>query len=94
MANGAGKPAARIKDPTVHGGAITAGEPTVVIGGSPAARVGDAHTCPKHGGGPISAGSTTVNIAYKPAARVGDPATCSGPPDAIASGCQSVSIGG
>ncbi|HOZ08825.1 MAG TPA: PAAR domain-containing protein, partial [candidate division Zixibacteria bacterium] len=41
-----GKPAARMGDMTVHGGAIVVGEPTVLIGGLPAARVGDMHTCP------------------------------------------------
>ena len=89
-----GKPAARQQDATAHGGVITSGEPSVIIGGSPAARVSDAHSCPKHGGGPVASGSSTVNIGYKSAARVGDQATCSGPPDSIASGCESVRIGG
>ncbi len=34
-------PAARITDITAHGGSIVLGEPTVLIGGLPAARVGD-----------------------------------------------------
>ena len=33
--------AARIGDPTSHGGSIVAGFPTVLIGGMPAARVTD-----------------------------------------------------
>src|SRR5262245_23898607 len=95
-----GKPAARIKDRTEHGGAIAAGEPTVIIGGLAAARISDPHSCPAcegakpHVGGPIAAGSSTVNIGGKPAARVGDRATCNGPPDAIAAGCDTVNIGG
>ncbi len=54
-----GRPAARMGDMTAHGGVITLGFPTVLIGGQPAARVGDLHTCPMvtgivpHVGGPI-----------------------------------------
>lgn len=95
------KPAARVGDPTVHGGIIIPpGAPTVLIGGQPAARVGDMHTCPlvngvvPHVGGPITVGSATVFIAGLPAARAGDVATCTGPPDAIAIGCPTVLIGG
>src|SRR3989304_4339668 len=40
-----GKPAARLGDPTVHGGSIVVGCPTVLIGGMPAARMGDMATC-------------------------------------------------
>jgi uncharacterized Zn-binding protein involved in type VI secretion len=95
--------AARMGDTTAHGGAITAGCPTVLIGGQPAARAGDMHTCPlvtpgvppiPHVGGPIILGSTTVLIGGQPAARIGDMVTCSGPPDAIVSGCVTVLIGG
>ena len=88
-----GQPAARLGDQTAHGGVITApGCPTVLMGGKPAARMGDMHTCPMvtpgtppvpHVGGPILAGSVTVLIGNMPAARVGDQATCTGPPDAI-----------
>lgn len=97
-----GKPAARMGDQTSHGGVITVGEPTVLIGGMAAARVGDMHTCPMqtpgtppipHVGGPITLGSMTVMIAKKPAARVGDMCTCTGPPDSIAMGCNTVLIG-
>lgn len=93
-------PAARLGDTTAHGGVIVAGEPTVLIGGAPAARVGDMHTCPipggpppPHVGGPIILGSFTVLIGGKPAARVGDMCTCTGPPDTIAMGCNTVLIG-
>ena len=78
-----GKPAARVGDmhlcpkvepgPTPHvgGPVLPPGEPTVLIGGMPAARVGDKLVCI----GPpdtISAGSATVLIGGKPAARMGD----------------------
>lgn len=93
-------PAARLGDTTAHGGVIVAGEPTVLIGGAPAARVGDMHTCPipggpppPHVGGPITLGSFTVLIGGKPAARVGDMCTCTGPPDSIVMGCTTVLIG-
>lgn len=77
-----GAPAARITDmhvcpmttgpvPHVGGPILPAGEPTVLIGGMPAARVGDMATCT----GPpdsIAAGSGTVLIGGMPAARMGD----------------------
>jgi uncharacterized Zn-binding protein involved in type VI secretion len=95
-----GKPAARMGDMTAHGGVITAGFPTVLIGGQPAARVGDMHTCPMsdgpkpHVGGPIlPPGSVTVFIGKMPAARTGDQATCVGPVDAITGGLLTVLIG-
>jgi len=97
------KPAARMGDPTSHGGVITGGTPTVLICGQPAARLGDMHTCPMvtpgvppvpHVGGPIVMGSATVLIGGQPAARMGDQATCTGPPDVIAAGCPTVLIGG
>lgn len=96
---GGGNPAARMGDPTVHGGVIVVGCSTVLIGGQPAARLSDMHTCPAvtvlvpHVGGPIAKGSTTVLIDGKPAARVGDQAVCTGPPDVIASGESTVLIG-
>jgi|GEM_PF-2374084 len=92
-------PAARQGDTTVHGGVITVGEPSVLIGGMPAARVSDMHTCPMvtgtvpHVGGPISAGCASVMIGPMLAARVGDMLVCTGPPDTIAMGEMSVLIG-
>ena len=93
-------PAARINDmhvcplsngPPPHvGGPILAGEPTVLIGGMPAARVGDQATC----AGPpdtILQGSTTVLIGGMPAARLGDPTAHGG---SIVAGCPTVIIGG
>jgi uncharacterized Zn-binding protein involved in type VI secretion len=97
------KPAARMGDLTAHGGTIVVGCPTVLIGGMPAARLGDMHVCPMvtpavvpipHVGGPITLGSATVLIGNMPAARVGDMATCVGPPDTIVLGCMTVLIGG
>jgi uncharacterized Zn-binding protein involved in type VI secretion len=87
-------------DPTAHGGTIVLGLPTVLIGGMPAARLGDMHVCPMvtgvvpHVGGPISLGSATVLIGGQPAARMGDLAVCTGPPDTIMNGCPTVLIGG
>src|SRR5688500_18225258 len=96
-----GKPAARMGDSTAHGGAIVMGFPTVLIGGKPAARVGDMHTCPMvepgpvpHVGGPIlPPGGVTVLIGGVPAARLGDMCTCVGLPDTIIVGAPTVLIG-
>jgi uncharacterized Zn-binding protein involved in type VI secretion len=63
----------------------------------PAARAGDAHSCPKtgnHAGGPILEGSDNVFIAGMPAARVGDKIQCSGSDDIICEGEPSVLING
>ncbi len=96
-------PAARMGDATAHGGTIVVGFPMVLIGGQPAARVGDMHVCPMqtpavppipHVGGPIlPPGGITVLIGGMPAARMGDMATCVGPPDSIVGGCPTVLIG-
>ena len=94
------QPAARIGDmhvcpfvdpgPKPHVvGPITQGAPTVLIGGVPAARVGDMCTC----AGPpdsIIAGSFTVLIGNSPAARMGDSTVHGG---AIVVGCPTVLIG-
>jgi uncharacterized Zn-binding protein involved in type VI secretion len=95
-----GTPAARMGDMTAHGGAILLGCPTVLIGGQPAARVGDMHVCPQvtgivpHVGGPVlPPGGTTVLIGGMPAARMGDMLTCTGPPDTILQGAPNVLIG-
>ena len=100
-----GKPAARVGDMTAHGGSIVGpGAPTVMIGGKPAAVVGDMHVCPMvtpgvppipHVGGPVlPPGVPTVLIMGKPAVCVGDQAVCTGPPDIILPpGCPTVMIG-
>ncbi|MGD9928917.1 MAG: PAAR domain-containing protein [Mangrovibacterium sp.] len=76
-------PAARVTDTTTHGGTIIGpGEPTVLIGGLPAAVMGDNHVCSLPPNvhqptvGPIPAGSATVLIGGKPAVRVGDISVC------------------
>ncbi|MCN9241148.1 PAAR domain-containing protein [Streptomyces sp. RY43-2] len=88
--------AARVGDPTGHPGVIgPPGEPTVLIGGQPAATVGTAHQCSSPAAHAPSAlappGSSSVLIGGRPAARVGDTAGCGAP---ITSGCPSVQIGG
>lgn len=97
-----GQPAARIGDMCAHGGTLVVGCPTVLIGGMPAARLGDMHVCPMvtpatppipHVGGPVLKGSTGVLIGGMPAARMGDLALCTGPPDSIMMGCMTVLIG-
>ncbi len=93
------QPAARLGDPTAHGGAVTSGNPTVLIGGQPAATMGDLHVCPlcspgPHVGGPVVVGAPTVLIGGRPAARMGDQCVCAAPaPDVIAGGCPTVLIG-
>jgi uncharacterized Zn-binding protein involved in type VI secretion len=94
-------PAARVGDLTAHGGTIVGpGALNVLIGGQPAARVGDMQVCPladgpkPHVGGPITGpGSATVLIGGLPAARIGDMTQCVGPPGTIAQGLPTVMIG-
>lgn len=95
------KPAARITDmhvcpmvtgpvPHVGGPILPPGAPTVLIGGLPAARMGDMAVCT----GPpdtIVLGSMTVLISGKPAARMGDMCAHGG---SIVLGCFTVLIGG
>jgi uncharacterized Zn-binding protein involved in type VI secretion len=94
-----GSPAARLGDPTVHGGAIVLGFPQVVIGNQLAARITDMHACPAfngpvpHVGGPLILGSFTVLAGFMPQSRVGDALICVGPPDAVAQGCPTVMVG-
>lgn len=75
--------AARVADTTTHGGTIVGpGEPTVLIGGMPAAVAGDNHVCvippPNHlpTVSPFPMGSTTVFIGGKPALRISDTCLC------------------
>jgi uncharacterized Zn-binding protein involved in type VI secretion len=75
--------------PHVGGPILPAGAPTVLIGGMPAACVGDMATCT----GPpdsIIAGSSTVLIGGKPAARMGDSTSHGG---TIVAGLPTVLIG-
>lgn len=71
-----GQPAAALGDLAAHGGIIATGSFNVLIGGRPAARVGDTVACPFHGTGVISKGSFTVLINGMPAARLGDITGC------------------
>lgn len=76
--------------PHVGGPVLPPGAPTVLIGGLPAACVGDMLVCT----GPpdsIVMGSATVLIGGKPAARMGDSTAHGG---TIALGCPTVLIGG
>jgi len=90
-------PAARLLDPTGHPGIITGpGVSNVLIGGLPAAVVGDLHTCAfpppaVHPPTPLVKGSLTVLIGGRPAARMGDLAGCGAP---IIFGHPTVQIGG
>jgi uncharacterized Zn-binding protein involved in type VI secretion len=96
-----GQPAARLTDmhtcpmfdgpkPHVGGPISMPGAPTVLIGGLPAARVGDIAIC----AGPPDAiappGAPTVLIGGSPAARIGDLTVHGG---VIVAGCTSVLIG-
>ena len=76
--------------PHVGGPVVGPGVQTVLIGGMPAAVVGDSCICV----GPpdtIIKGSATVLINKKPAARMGDSTAHGG---TIALGCPTVQIGG
>ena len=76
--------------PHVGGPIVGPGAPNVMIGGMPAAKVGDSCVCV----GPpdsIVKGSGTVMIAGMPAARMGDTTAHGG---SIAVGCPTVMIGG
>ncbi len=76
--------------PHTGGPVLPPGTPTVLIGGQPAATVGDMCMC----SGPpdsIVKGSATVLIGGKPAARQGDTTAHGG---SITAGCATVIIGG
>ena len=85
-------PAARLTDMhtcTFGGGPVTAtGDPTVLIVGLPAARMGDVCTC--SGPDMIVMGCPTVLIGGRMAARMGDPTAFSG---VLVSGAPTVQIG-
>jgi uncharacterized Zn-binding protein involved in type VI secretion len=75
--------AARVTDISNHGGIIAGpGVPTVLIGGKPAAVMGDQHICALPPSGhqptvsPFPIGSTTVLIGGKPALRTSDACIC------------------
>ena len=104
-------PAAPVPTPVPHPAlplAIVKGQPTVMIGGKPAARVTDTTapcslpSCVPAGPGIISKGSATVMIGGMPAARKGDMtahASCVAPIPSpvgaiLAPCCPNVMIGG
>jgi uncharacterized Zn-binding protein involved in type VI secretion len=90
-------PGARVGDTTGHPGTITGpGVSTVLIGGMPAAVMGDMHACAfpppaSHPPTPFAKGSGTVLIGNRPALRIGDTAGCGAP---IVVGAFTVMIGG
>jgi len=90
-------PAARVGDTTGHPGTITGpGVSTVLIGGMPAAVMGDMHACvfpppASHPPTPFAKGSGTVLIGNRPAVRLGDTAGCGAP---VIVGAFTVLIGG
>jgi uncharacterized Zn-binding protein involved in type VI secretion len=76
-------PAARVGDVSTHGGTIVGpGVSVVLVGGMPAAVVGDMHVCslPPTGhqptASPFPVGSATVLIGGRPAVRTTDAAVC------------------
>lgn len=75
--------AARVTDISNHGGTVVGpGVPTVLVGGKPAAVLGDLHVCALPPSGhqpttsPFVAGSASVLIGGKPALRVSDACVC------------------
>lgn len=87
--------AATIGSPTSGGGAVTSGSSNVLIGGVPAAHLGDTATCLFLGiptVGTILQGSPSVRINGQPAARVGSPVGTP-TPCVISGGNNSVSVG-
>lgn len=90
--------AARLADLSTHGGTVIGpGVPTVLIGGMPAAVLGDQHVCALPPSGhqptvsPFVAGSASVLIGGRPALRAGDACVCGA---SVALGAPSVQIGG
>lgn len=77
-------------NPHIGGPILPSGQASVLIGGAPAAKMGDMCVCT----GPadsIVKGSSTVFLEGKPAARMGDITAHGG---SIAAGCTTVIIGG
>jgi uncharacterized Zn-binding protein involved in type VI secretion len=87
--------AARVLDPTNHGGTVSGpGVPTVRIGGMAAAVAGDTHICAvpqPHPPSVFAKGSKSVYIGGRAALRQFDTAGCGAQ---IAAGAPTVIIGG
>jgi uncharacterized Zn-binding protein involved in type VI secretion len=90
---------ARLGDSTNHGGVVTGpGVPTVLVGGVPAAVIGDMHVCPivptpasPHATvSTFIVGSATVLAGGKPLVRVGDSTACGA---AVVAGAPTVTAG-
>ena len=88
--------AARVGDTTAHGGTVVGpGVATVLVGGMPAAVVGDMHACvipsppPHPPATPFLAGSATVLIQGRPALRAGDACGCGA---SVVVGCPTVVV--
>ncbi len=92
-------PAARISDMTMHGGMVSLGSPPILIGGMPAARIGDMHACPMvtvlvpHATGAIVLGAFNVLFSGMPQARMTDMCLCAGPPSTVMLGSFNTLIG-
>ena len=76
-------PAVKVGDTSTHGGTVVGpGVATVLIGGMPAAVVGDMHICSlppnvhQPTGSPFPSGSGTVMIGGRPALRTTDACLC------------------
>ena len=89
--------AVRVTDITNHGGTVSGpGVSTVLIGGMPAAVLGDMHICSlppvshQPTASPFTMGSGTVFIGGRPALRVGDVCGCGA---SAAVGCVTVMLG-
>lgn len=102
-------PAARLGDPTSHGGTLTSGSPDVFVNSRPAVRVGDAHACPMqqpippspapapHVGGSVLPGAPPkVLINGRPPCVEGQVLQCAvplPPPNTVAAGSSDVFYG-
>jgi uncharacterized Zn-binding protein involved in type VI secretion len=89
-------PAARVGDTTVHGGTVVGpGVATVLVGGMPAAVMGDMHACsippPSHVPvTPFTAASSTVLVSGRGMLRAGDSCGCGA---SVAVGSPTVMVG-
>lgn len=100
------KAAARVGDPTSHGGVIVTGSANVFVNGRPAATAASKHVCPMatpppvkpHIGGGAAMKRGAVFINGKPAVCVGDEFACTGktpaePAAKVLTGSRNVFIG-
>jgi uncharacterized Zn-binding protein involved in type VI secretion len=84
VSSNATMPAARLNDPTAHGGKIVKGAAKTLFNGLAAARALDVQACPMvtatvpHVGGPIREGNPTILVEAMLAARAGHMVICTG----------------